>query len=204
MDQQADGGSWQLLGTFSFEVVAHSVSLSDNPDGVVIAGAIKPMQVVSDYAHYISEREATIVRYLGSGRAVAIPSMLGWYPVVSLQDEYSTAGMAIGAFERCATLTSIRGLGLRPMFQPSFWGSRRAIASQSLHRCPLILIVPPSIDVFPRRSETMKGRPCASTPFALSTVDQNMPILEPDCSSKEPSSISRWQTGQSMDFSQTP
>jgi len=40
-NQEANGGSWQSLGTFNFNVAAYSVRLSDNADEYVIADAIR-------------------------------------------------------------------------------------------------------------------------------------------------------------------
>jgi RHS repeat-associated protein len=41
VNQQANGGSWQLLGTYAFGPGAASVSLDDRADGYVIADAVK-------------------------------------------------------------------------------------------------------------------------------------------------------------------
>ena len=41
VNQEVNGGSWQSLGTFSFNVGAYSIVLSDNANEIVIADAIR-------------------------------------------------------------------------------------------------------------------------------------------------------------------
>jgi len=41
VNQQANGGAWQLLGTFAFDAGSTSVSVDDRADGYVIADAVK-------------------------------------------------------------------------------------------------------------------------------------------------------------------
>ena len=53
-NQEVNGGSWQLLGTFSFNAAAYSVRLTDNANEIVIADAIRlvpaaaPSEIIVD------------------------------------------------------------------------------------------------------------------------------------------------------------
>jgi hypothetical protein len=51
-----------------------------------------------DYTYTVSNGEATIIKYTGSGGAITIPSTLGGYPTVHIGDS---------AFKSCSSLTSV-------------------------------------------------------------------------------------------------
>jgi len=54
VSQKVNGGSWQLLGTFSFNAASYSVRLTDQADGYVIADAIRLVPVPLGEASYVS------------------------------------------------------------------------------------------------------------------------------------------------------
>ena len=72
-----------LIGTF-FVVTLDTVSAVDLVEG--------------DYTYTVSNGEATITKYTGSGGAITIPSTVGGYPTVHIGDS---------TFENCNTLTSV-------------------------------------------------------------------------------------------------
>jgi hypothetical protein len=45
VNQQANGGSWQSLGTFTFNAGSYSIRLTDNANGYVIADAVRLVKV---------------------------------------------------------------------------------------------------------------------------------------------------------------
>ena len=47
-NQQTNGGSWQLLGTFNFNTGTHNVRLTDNANGEVVADAIRLIPASSE------------------------------------------------------------------------------------------------------------------------------------------------------------
>jgi len=65
VNQEINGGSWQYLGTYSFNVGAYSVRLSDNANEIVIADAIR---LVSSSATYSLK-----VNVVGSGSVTKSP-----------------------------------------------------------------------------------------------------------------------------------
>ena len=107
-NQQANGASWQVLGTFNFNVGTYSVRLTDNANNIVIADAIRIVQIPGPaapscavyeriYASWYSIPVSTWVTMT----SITLPNMptAGYYKVeldANIYEVNSEFGLSIG------------------------------------------------------------------------------------------------------------